>query len=115
MSFCVYVKASRSEGRFGFPAALSSRQLAELEELKTRPSQTALLRQREVLVNLTDDWDAIAPETRRALVASVFDWVRPTDSGGLQAQIRPGWIDYAANALDVTVCRLSRPRGSWPG
>jgi len=88
--------------------------MGEIDVLRAQPHQGKLSRQRETLATLTDDWDVIAPETRRSLVASVFEWIRPTESGGLQAQVRPGWLDYTERALCEPVCRLSRPRGSNP-
>ncbi len=100
----------------------SQQRRAELEELRTEPDEpVSILARREELKTLVDDWETASPETRRALVASIFESLTPTQSGGWIAQVRAGWIGHAAAAAEATrvnVCVFgavpgSRTRNRW--
>lgn len=57
---------------------------------------------REERKTLVDDWDSASVETRRALVASIFESLQPTKDGGMVAKVKPGWVRHAATAAQAT-------------
>ena len=99
-------------------AAERSERMAELETLKAVPEEpTSLMARREELRTLVDDWGTARNETRRALLTSVFESLRPTASGGMVAEVRPGWRQHAAAAATASreaVCFERRRRESNP-
>jgi len=84
------------------------RRMTELEALRAETDEPAsLVARREELRTLVDDWDGAPVETRRALVASVFETLQPTKDGGMVARVRPGWVRHAvavAKATSLNVC-----------
>ena len=93
--------------------------MAEIDEVKAEPDEpTSLMARREQLKALVDDWAGVSVETRRALVASIFESLRPTRDGGMIATVRPGWIRPAAAAAQTTsvnVCVYGADPGLEPG
>lgn len=88
---------------------------ADLEELKAEPEEpVSLIARREELRTLVDDWNAASVETRHALVASIFESLGMTTSGGWTGQIRPGRLTHVSAAALATAVKLSAT-GADPG
>jgi hypothetical protein len=93
-------------------------EVARIRSIPATREPVSIMGRREEFRTLVDHWETMTKQTRRALVASVFESIRPTASGGLTAEVRTGWtqhVDAAAAATCKVLCLVRRRRSRTDG